>query len=128
MSADPLLSLIQDAIIDVDQFLGLREGLQDEGGEEEATLLVALTEGGEAAITVPVGKLPLIAGDHQFLCLGHYLWLELSALLKVFGDKSIGGKHYHVLLAAAKGHLDKSLETFDSLRQVAGGHCYISPA
>ena len=128
VTPDPGRGLIEHALVDVHQVCGLSKGLEHEGGEPHAALLVALPEGGEAAVIAPVGQLPLVAGYHQFLSLGHYLRLDLAALLKVLHYVDVRGQQDHVLLAAAEGHLDEALQPLDRLGQIAGGHRQIHPA
>ena len=125
---DPRRCLVQQVLIDVHEFLGFGECFQDKGRQPQTSFIVALSKGRKAAVVAPVGELPLVPGDHQFLRLGHYLWLELSALLQVLGDVHVGGKHHHILLAAAEGHLDKLLQALHGLRQEAGGHSQVHSA
>ena len=100
---DPAGRLGQHGVVDEDEVLGLGEGLQHEGGEPEAALLVALPEGGEAAVVAPVGQLTLVAGDHQLLGLGHDLRLELAGLLEVAGMKTSGAKRIMFCSPQPKG-------------------------
>ncbi len=121
VSGNPRCGIRQHCLIDEDQVFGLGEGLEDEGGEEEAALRVLITEGGEAAVGAAVGQLPLVAGDEEGLRLGHDLRLELVGALQVLEDEGVRGEHDHVLLTAAEGHLEELVQPLDGLGEEAAG-------
>ena len=127
MLNNPPDSPIQDLIVYVDYALGLGESLQHECGEPQAAVLVALAEGGEAAVVAAIGQLPLVAGYHQVFSLGHDLRLDLSSLLQVLGDENVGGEEDHVLLSAAERHPQQPFKPFDGLAEIAAGQRDLRP-
>ncbi len=121
----PRRGIRQDGVVDEDEVLGLGEGLEDEGGEEEAALRVLVAEGGEAAVGAAIGQLPLVAGDEEGLRLGHDLRLELVRPLQVLEDKGVRGEQDHVLLAAAERHLEELVQALDGLSEEAAGEGHV---
>ncbi len=120
MTDNPLPGFAEHGLIDVNDVVRLGEGLQDESGQPQAALVVALTERGEAAVVPAVRQLTLIAGYHQLLSLGKDLGFELATLLEVAGYVDIRREEHHILLATAEGHLNKLLKAFHRLSEEAG--------
>ena len=83
--------------------------------------VVALAEGRRSCRRSPVGKLALVAGDHQLLGLGHDLRLELAALLEVRVTNTSGAKRIMFCSPQPKGIWQELLQPVDGLGQVAGG-------
>ena len=107
---------VEDLWVDVNDLSGLSECLEHERREPEAALGVVVAKRGKAAVISHVRQFALIADQHQVFGLGHDLGLELSGLLQVPRDIHVRREQNHVLLAAAKRHLEQFIKPLDALR------------
>ena len=75
VTLDPSGCGVDHRLVYIHQRFRLGEGLQNERRQPQASLIVPITEGGEAAVGTALRQLPLVPDRHQVLGLGHYLGL-----------------------------------------------------